>query len=171
MSDMVSAAAAWMTKNSTRNLPRIRTASDLEETEIGSLLLFETSIQHYGVFLGDGMLAHLNVDKFGKSGAFAITGNGQGYVTLDKVSQLYRGETVDIFVDNSRDEVMRPYPPAVIVRRAREKEGPVDYDLFSNNCEHFATWCRYGKAESAQVNRAANIVSKAGQIVYKLFGN
>ncbi|GFO35150.1 Nc domain protein [Plakobranchus ocellatus] len=52
------------------------------------------------------------------------------------------------------------------------KLGPVDYDLFSNNCEHFATWCRYGKGESTQVQRGANIASAVGQFASAmLFGD
>lgn len=39
------------------------------------------------------------------------------------------------------------------VQRARSRLGEDAYDLLSNNCEHFCTWCLDGHAHSAQVER------------------
>jgi len=47
-------------------------------------------------------------------------------------------------------------PPArlvEVVRRARSRLGERSYDLLSNNCEHFCSWCQTGEARSAQVDR------------------
>ncbi len=35
-----------------------------------------------------------------------------------------------------------------VVRRAESRLGEKGYDLFSNNCEHFAYWCKTGKDKS-----------------------
>ena len=43
------------------------------------------------------------------------------------------------------------YSPEVVVARAASMIGRSGYDLFSNNCEHFATWCVTGEHSSAQV--------------------
>lgn len=40
----------------------------------------------------------------------------------------------------------------VAVARAESKLGESGYRLFSNNCEHFATWCVHDRSASAQVN-------------------
>lgn len=37
-----------------------------------------------------------------------------------------------------------------IVARAESRLGMGGYDLLFNNCEHFATWCRTGRARSTQ---------------------
>ena len=37
------------------------------------------------------------------------------------------------------------------VERALSRLGETDYSLFSNNCEHFAIWCRTGLSMSKQV--------------------
>jgi Lecithin retinol acyltransferase len=42
------------------------------------------------------------------------------------------------------------------VKRARSRVGEQAYDLFGNNCEHFATWCKTGRHESAQVDGVRN---------------
>lgn len=38
-----------------------------------------------------------------------------------------------------------------VVWRARSKLGERKYNLFSNNCEQFATWCKTGTSSSQQV--------------------
>lgn len=40
------------------------------------------------------------------------------------------------------------------IERAESKLGQSGYGLFSNNCEHFATWCVHDRTASAQVNGA-----------------
>lgn len=44
--------------------------------------------------------------------------------------------------------------PYIVVERAKSKLGKDGYCLFSNNCEHFAYWCKTGKHKSEQVNNA-----------------
>ena len=50
---------------------------------------------------------------------------------------------------------MRPYAtsddPELVVQRALSRLGEADYDLFENNCEHFAVWCKTGRSHSTQV--------------------
>jgi hypothetical protein len=41
----------------------------------------------------------------------------------------------------------------VIVRRARSRLGEHRYAVFSNNCEHFCSWCYVGESRSTQVDR------------------
>lgn len=48
------------------------------------------------------------------------------------------------------------------------KEMRVIYDILTNNCEHFATWCITGKAKSHQVSKAlapiAPIINLVGSL-------
>jgi len=46
----------------------------------------------------------------------------------------------------------RLYDANEVVQRAISKLGEGDYNLFTNNCEHFATWCKTGTPCSSQVN-------------------
>jgi hypothetical protein len=50
---------------------------------------------------------------------------------------------------------LEPLEPDAIVERARDrlrKKLIENYHLLTQNCEHFATWCRYGEEFSCQVN-------------------
>ena len=38
-----------------------------------------------------------------------------------------------------------------VIERAVSRLGEQRYDLFLNNCEHFATWCKTGRSESKQL--------------------
>lgn len=44
------------------------------------------------------------------------------------------------------------------VRRARGELGKEEYNLVTNNCEHFAIWCKTGLKESSQINRLIDII-------------
>jgi hypothetical protein len=43
------------------------------------------------------------------------------------------------------------YSPGKTLKRAKSLIGRTDYNLVSNNCEHFAYWCKTGRHESSQV--------------------
>ncbi|PVD22503.1 hypothetical protein C0Q70_18317 [Pomacea canaliculata] len=66
--------------------------------------------------------------------------------------------------NNQLDHKYRVYTPDEIVRRAMSEIGRTDYDLFTNNCEHFATWCRYGIAISLQAMKGAEVVETADTV-------
>ena len=48
------------------------------------------------------------------------------------------------------------------IRRAESMLGQSGYDLFTNNCEHFASWCVAGEHSSAQVDVALSASAVAG---------
>ena len=52
------------------------------------------------------------------------------------------------------------YPADTVVERARSKIGKNEYNPFTNNCEHFAMWCKTGRSSSDQVNKAAQMVTE-----------
>lgn len=47
-----------------------------------------------------------------------------------------------------------PLPREQIVQNALSNRGKYDYSILSNNCEHFASRCRYGKSKSEQAKKA-----------------
>lgn len=53
-------------------------------------------------------------------------------------------------VNNSKDSEYQPFEPHVIVNRALTAFDRKKYNLVLTNCEHFATWCRYGTKISVQ---------------------
>lgn len=91
---------------------------------------------HHGVQVSDEMVVHFSGTPGNKRGA------------------TIRRDTLDAFA-NGGEILVRAYggklARAEIVERAEAKVGQDGYNLFANNCEHFACWCVTGYHRSAQV--------------------
>ncbi|MEH2257243.1 lecithin retinol acyltransferase family protein [Nostoc sp.] len=53
-------------------------------------------------------------------------------------------------------------PPIVVFMRAKRRLGEKNYNIFYNNCEHFAHYCKTGEPISPQVEKAKEIVGHNG---------
>ena len=53
------------------------------------------------------------------------------------------------------------YSPTETIQRARRRLGEAQYNLLTNNCEHYALWCKTGIAESYQVNALRDAVCES----------
>lgn len=89
--------------------------------------------EHHGIDCGDGTVVH-----YYKGGEVPT-------VARTSFDTFARGNPV--FVKS------RPiaYVPEVVLERATSRLGEQQYNLLTNNCEHFATWCKTGKNESQQL--------------------
>ena len=76
---------------------------------------------------------------------------------------------VDVIGDCPNIE--RPIAPETIfwkkveedtIRRAMERLGEEEYNLITNNCEHFAMWCKTGESVSCQVNQIVRFAMASG---------
>ena len=57
----------------------------------------------------------------------------------------------------------RPSEKEIILDRALSRLGDIGYNILWKNCEHFASWCRYGEEWSEQVRTLeTNSAEKAG---------
>jgi hypothetical protein len=101
---------------------------------------------HHGIDCGDGTV----ID-------FAGRGGGKDTACIRRVglAEFAQGALVQTRSYGSC------YSPEVIVARAVSIIGQSGYDLFSNNCEHFATWCVTSEHSSAQVEA---VWSTAGMV-------
>lgn len=55
-----------------------------------------------------------------------------------------------------------------VLQRARSKVGKDDYNIMTNNCEHFANWCMEGRFNSVQVNDTFGKVYEGAEVVVDL---
>jgi hypothetical protein len=89
---------------------------------------------HHGIDCGDGSVIH-----YGKRG-------GEKICRISK-NDFASGNKIHV------KEYGKCYSDDTVVRRAESRLGEKGYDLFSNNCEHFAYWCKTGKDKSEQVGQ------------------
>ncbi len=89
--------------------------------------------EHHGIDCGDGSVIH-----YGKT--------GEATVTRTAGAAFSRGGAVYVKAQPTA------FIPAVVIARAESRLGEQQYDLFFNNCEHFANWCKIGRSECTQIN-------------------
>ncbi len=104
---------------------------------------------HHGIDAGDGTVIHFA----GKPGF----GMHDAAVTRSSLPDFLQGGALHV------RSYAGAHSPEEIVMRAASRLGETGYDLFRNNCEHFATWCCTGRGASGQVRTdvTASVVTVA----------
>jgi len=115
------------------------------------LSVFRGIYFHYGVYVGNGRVVHF----------CSTTRNELDSLSADivetSISRFANGDPISV------DTQIAPvFDREEIVRRARKSIGTKlgTYNLLSNNCEHFANWCRCGKLVSHQRNFVESVVDE-----------
>jgi hypothetical protein len=89
--------------------------------------------KHYGIDCGDGTVIHYRKP----SEVIEQT----DLATFSRGNPVYIAEYSEGF----------GYIPDVVVERAKSRLREQEYNLLSNNCEHFASWCKTGISDSKQI--------------------
>jgi hypothetical protein len=89
--------------------------------------------KHYGIDCGDGTVIHYRKPS--------EVVEQTSIATFSRSNPVYVAEYGTGF----------GYIPDVVVERAKSRLGERDYNLLSNNCEHFASWCKTGISDSKQI--------------------
>lgn len=115
------------------------------------LRVFRGIYYHYGVYVGNGRVVHF----------CSTTRNELDSLSADIVetslSRFANGDPVSVDT-----QIVPMFDREEVVRRARRSIGTKlgTYNLLSNNCEHFANWCRCGRSMSTQVRDVDNIFNE-----------
>ena len=143
--------------------------------DFGDIISVErVGFSHYAVYVGNNQVIHYDMDP-GDNYKICVHQasmqeflNGSDVYTICEFPRIYGRPTEEVqfsdfsllFKDREKARIMwhtlkgtnyRLYTPAETVLRARERIGETEYNLFTNNCEHFAIWCKTGLSESAQI--------------------
>ena len=112
--------------------------------------------RHYGIYEGNGKVIDFSSSK--------------GHET-DAADACIREKSISAFANGREcgvdDSVEQKFSPTETVRRARSQLGKKkgEYNLATNNCEHFARECKSGKSESKQVQKVVAGVAVAASVV------
>lgn len=88
---------------------------------------------HHGIDSGEGMVIHLS-QKYGT------------------VTEIYPEKFAAGRLIYTKEYHSKCDAPDQVIARARSMLYREKYCLFTNNCEHFAYWCKTGRKKSEQVN-------------------
>jgi hypothetical protein len=114
--------------------------------------------QHYGVYIGNGKVIHFAPQE-GKEISME-----NGVIHETSLEKFLNGRALQI--DKNIEKI---FSDNEIVRRARSRLGEKGYDLFTNNCEHFARWCVTGEHISYQINNLPEKIDDTLLIVHEKF--
>ena len=103
---------------------------------------------HHGIALDDRWVVHYTGDPLEWKQACVELARMRSFAAGDHVFRVGSPRRF------SRDRV---------VRRARSRVGERNYNLITNNCEHFARWARSGVSVSEQVETRARQTRAAGE--------
>ncbi|XP_026784420.3 phospholipase A and acyltransferase 2 [Pangasianodon hypophthalmus] len=131
----------------------------------GDLIEFAYPIgySHWGVYDGDGYVIHfavadetqlMNTFRGYLQTMFPLCGDlllGETRIRRQQLAEVNVPKGAHVLVSNTR-HALKPSEPQDMKRRCDallDKQLP--YKLFAQNCEHFATFVRYGKAVCNQI--------------------
>ncbi len=80
---------------------------------------------HHGIDCGDGTVIHYWGNKIKRTSK----------------SKFARGKKIHVRSYHGKSD-----PEDKAIERTMRRLGEKKYNLISNNCEHFATWCKLGKS-------------------------
>jgi len=91
-------------------------------------------------------------------GSQSESGEGKDYIpAMAKVKRTEcKLENEDVYVFKHK----KCLDPKKVVENAQGRLGKGGYNPFTNNCEHFAMWCKTGKSSSDQVKKATRMSFK-----------
>ena len=129
--------------------------------------------EHYGIYVSDTCIVHYNIPASKTIGHAVVHATNlrnflrddSEYFILDFPKPyeppVRLGAPVTPHTNSYSEDLARTlqqtygyhlYSPEETVARARSRLGETSYNFFTNNCEHFAIWCKTGVSESMQIS-------------------
>ncbi|XP_013923837.1 PREDICTED: HRAS-like suppressor 3 [Thamnophis sirtalis] len=104
--------------------------------------IFRLGYEHWAVYVGSGYVIHLTSSR---------DSNSKAMVKMERLSHVAGSDNYD--VNNKHDSKYPVRSPEEIVSRAEMLVGKkMEYNLFTQNCEHCATSLRYNVTPCDQVS-------------------
>lgn len=97
--------------------------------------------EHHGLYIGSEKVIHY---------AGLSAGMNKGSIEVTSLKEFAQGNSV-----RTKSSYFSRYTPSERVARAYSRVGEDEYNILTNNCEHFVCWCFYNLKISNQINSAA----------------
>jgi len=111
---------------------------------------------HCGIYENDNSVIHFAPVNASKVKEDAI-------IHQSTLAEFKNGDSVFV-IDFPSEKFLSPEES---IKRAQSRLGEKRYNLFLNNCDHFATWCKIGEHRSFQVELAKKILVEAAKYIDK----
>lgn len=136
--------------------------------------------EHYAVYIGDGRVIHYAGEGNDFSGRilvheasfadfiknatnyFVVYFDGTKPFKIQSSKNFVFNSVIDYYPEQFQNRNWQTYSDEETVKRAVSRIGEERYSLISNNCEHFAIWCKTGISDSSQVRSVVQYALSAG---------
>lgn len=126
---------------------------------------------HYGIYESDSCIYEYGADSFVPADAVVRTVTLSEFIGSSDPDSFRVMRFPDADGDDPADadtswdspDKYHIYSPKAAVRRARSRlgTGRGEYNIRTNNCEHFARWCKTGVRQSPQADKAEGVLKDA----------
>ena len=126
----------------------------IKKPEYGDHIRVDRGIyRHHGIYAADD-------EVYAFQAPLGVEVSSENAVVLvESLADFLKGGTLEVRLF-SEEEKTRKRSPLEIVNHARSELGNKGYNLFSNNCEHFANRCVFGESHSSQVDQGKDLLNK-----------
>lgn len=156
-------------------------AEDKREPIAGDIIGVDRGMyQHYGIYAGDGRVIHYtaetsdldpenaeiqetSLERFLRDDTACFIVEAEEDTTsqfLEEILSLAVSNKKGKSAANEANGSRQSFSPEETLKRARSRIGERNYNLLTNNCEHFAVWCRTGLSDSRQVRQWAALARR-----------
>lgn len=127
--------------------------------------------EHYAIYLGENRVIHYageNADFTGRvtvheaameeflkdAATYFVLWFDEGRpIKLRKATSFLLQSCMDLEKSEFRERQYKVFSAEETIARAKSRLGEEKYNLVTNNCEHFAMWCKTGEGVSSQVKQ------------------
>ena len=107
---------------------------------------------HHGIYVSDDYVIH-----FAPPMNLGVIDAASAKIIITNLKDFLNGGLLEVRIF-SFDELKQKRNPQDVVNYAFSKVGEGGYNIISNNCEHFANECLFGKKKSNQVDSVLSFV-------------
>lgn len=157
---------------SSKNIPE-STRTVIENAVAGNLLEFKRGVyNHWAVYIGGHEVVHLTGlnrrrnQNDNRGNFFIISGikYDTAAVRRESVWNVVGGSRVKVNNETCRGCPVRSVRDIITTALEFTEQRETEYHFLRNNCEHFATYCRYQRAFSLQSEAAKSALSIAADV-------
>ena len=166
-----------------RNIKRVVKDNEIRFGDVVGVHRMKGLYDHYGIYTGNGGMIHYadpsgdfgtnivvhrtTLEKFKEDSDYLFVIDFDKYIKKNGINifdiitplGINVGKIFELLLGDGKNYHL--YSPEETVARAESRLGERDYNIATNNCEHFAIWCKTGVSESTQVE---NFLKKIREI-------
>ena len=111
------------------------------------------SVYHHGIYIGDNKVVQFGLPMSIYQDPNTIK------IMESPIEDFLNGGFLEVRIYDKKEKKSKN-KDSDIVKIALSKVGEGNYNLLTNNCEHFANYCVFGKKTSSQVDKVHDEVRK-----------